>query len=197
MEHGCGTWQWSRYIEIMMYLSSTITLIISHLQGIALRSEQIRDHTLSPCIVLMKVHRFLPLRIALTPLIPRVYRCLQILILFSLTGEKKIQNTEHLGTPNIMSKEIVTYKPAGPFLMNVKPGLSLHRTADQCPKITAMHHLSTLHSHKAQQRLSKRVGGPLKRPSVLRRRGPMAVSFSQREPQRYIYVSPPHYQSFK
>lgn len=124
MEHGCGTWQWPRYIEIMMYLSSTITLIISHLQGAALRSEQIHCHALSPCIVLMKVHGFLPLRIALTPQIPPVYKCLQILILFSLNGKKNthagIQYTS--GTPNIMSQEIVTYKTTGPILMNVKPG---------------------------------------------------------------------------
>lgn len=31
-----GSWQWSSYIEIMMYLSSTIMLIIAHLQGAAL-----------------------------------------------------------------------------------------------------------------------------------------------------------------
>lgn len=88
MEHGYGTWRWSRYIEIMMYLSSTITLIISHLWGIALRSEQIHCHTLSPCIVLMKVNRFLLLQTALTPQIPSMYKCLQILIHFSHTEKK-------------------------------------------------------------------------------------------------------------
>lgn len=96
----------------------------------------------------MKVHGFLPLRIALTPQIPRVYKCLQILILFSLNRKKTHWNTVHLPTLNIMSKEIVTYKTAGPFLMNVKPGLSLYWNAVWCPKIIAMHHLSSLHTHK-------------------------------------------------
>lgn len=126
MEHGCGTWQWSRYTEIMMYLSSTITLIISHLQDAALRSEQIHYHTLSPCIVLTKVHGFLLLRIALAPQIACVCKCLQILILFSLNRKKIRWNTVDLRTPNMRRQEIVTYKTTGPFLMNVKPGLSFY-----------------------------------------------------------------------
>lgn len=84
----------------MMYLSSTITLIISHLWGIALRSEQIHYHTLSPCIVLMKLHGLLPLQSALTPQIPSVYKCLQILICFSHTAKNMLKyctplNTKH------------------------------------------------------------------------------------------------------
>lgn len=119
--------------------------------------------------------------------IARVKKCLQILILFSLNRKIRWYTVEP-GTPNTMSREIVTYKTAGPFLMNVKPGPSLHRTTAWCPKIIAVHHLSTLHSQKGSSSFPN-VWGHWNE-HLCRRRGLMGVFHRGSHRDIFMFLPP-------
>lgn len=96
-----------------MYLSSTITLIIAHLRGAALRSEHIGRRTLGPSYCFNEgAPAAAASRCTSRPLIAGLRACARTSFLSSHLGEKK-KKEKNLATLNIMSQEMVTCETTG------------------------------------------------------------------------------------